>query len=168
MMDAAKAIQDKQDDVEFVFVSNKSSHDKLNAAKNEKSVNNLRLIPFQPESALKTLMESGDVHIISLNEEAEGMMVPSKFYSALAANRPSIFIGPKHSEIAKIITDFDCGCAIEQGDKEALIKAIENYRNDEDIWFKHQEGASEAARRFVPEQSWQVWLQRMQSLMRQP
>ena len=168
ILKAARKIQDISSDIEFVFVSNKQGHEKITKIKNDLGVHNIRLIPFQPESSLKPLMESGDVHIMSLSPNAEGLIVPSKFYSALAANRPSIFIGPKSSEIAKVIQDFDCGSVIEPGKEKELVKTIESYRNDEDIWFKHQEGASEAARRFLPEQSWQVWLQRMLDLMRQP
>jgi len=168
IINAARIIQEDAPDIEFVFVGDKRGHEKLLTAKNEGGLQNIRLIPYQPESALKPLMESGDIHIVTLDKEAEGLMVPSKFYSAIAASRPCIFIGPKNSEISKVMRDFECGTVIEQDDEQGLINAIEAYRNDEKIWFKHQEGAIEAAKRFIPEQSWQVWLQRMHNLMRQP
>ncbi len=168
IMQAAQTLQTDETDIEFTFISDKVGHNKIMAEKNERGLKNIRLIPYQPESSLKTMMESGDIHIISLDEKAQGLVVPSKFYSAIAAGRPSIFIGPKNCEIAKLMRDFECGTFIEQGDTKTLIETITAYRHDEKFWFKHQEGAIEAAKRFVPQQSWQVWLQRMNDLMRQP
>ena len=168
IMDSAQELKSINPDIEFTFISDKRGHDKVMKAKNDYGLNNIRLIPYQPEANLKPLMESGDIHIITLNPDAEGLMVPSKFYSAIAANRPSIFIGPKNCEVAKVIKDFDCGEVIEPNDSKSLTAAIKKYREDETTWFKHQEGATEAARRFAPQQSWQVWLQRMHDLMKQP
>ncbi len=165
---AIKNIQETPSDIEFVFIGDKRAHDLILKSKNEMGLHNIRLIPYQPEAALKTLMESGDVHIISLDSKAEGLMVPSKFYSSLAAGRPSIFIGPKNAEVSKVIRDFECGTVVPPNDDQVLAKAIQAYRKSEKRWFKHQEGAIEAARRFLPEQSWQVWIQRMHDLMRQP
>ncbi len=168
ILGAIRQIQDLEPDIEFVFIGDKKGHDGLQKEKDRRGITNIRLIPYQPESALKALMESGDIHLISLDEHAEGLMVPSKFYSALAAGRPSIFVGPKNSEVSKVIRDFECGTLVSQNNEKRLVEAIQAYRNSEKRWFKHQEGALEAAQRFLPEQSWQVWLQRMQDLMRQP
>lgn len=168
IVDAAKTLQIQAPDIEFVFVGDQNAHEKVLQSKTEHGLNNLRCIPFQPESELKSLMESGDVHIVSLKEEATGLMVPSKFYSALGAERPTIFMGSSGCEIAKVIRDFECGQVVAPGDAGGLVKILDAYRNDEDTWFTHQKGAKEAGERFVPEQSWQVWLQRMQQLMREP
>lgn len=168
IFDAAKTLQEKAPDVEFVFVGNQSAHEKILKAKNDYGLNNIRCIPYQPESELKPLMESGDVHIVSLKEDATGLMMPSKFYSAIAAHRPTIFLGSNGCEIANVIRDFDCGTIIVPKDVKGLVNTIDAYRNDENTWFTHQAGAVDAAQRFIPEQSWQVWLQRMQKLMREP
>jgi glycosyltransferase involved in cell wall biosynthesis len=51
------------------------------------------------------------LHLVSLKTEVEGLLVPSKFYSALAAGRPVLYVGDPKSEIAKTIDDAGCGRA---------------------------------------------------------
>ena len=64
--------------------------------------------------------------------EFAGLMVPSKFYGVLAAGRPLIFIGPRTSEVARVVLDEGCGVVVEPGDGEGLSKAVQQLRQDPD------------------------------------
>ena len=48
--------------------------------------------------------------------------MPSKFYSIAAAGRPTIFIGSKNGEIARILEENGCGFTVTPGDGEALTE----------------------------------------------
>ena len=54
---------------------------------------NVLFKPYQPKEHLKYSLTLPDVHLVSLKPALEGLIVPSKFYSAIAAGRPVIFIG---------------------------------------------------------------------------
>src|SRR5690606_31603558 len=104
----------------------------------------IRMLPFQPAGRIKSIMESADLHLVSLNDEAAGLMVPSKFYSALAAGRPCIYIGPPDTEITQVIEHFGCGRVVANGDGAALIREILNYRERADLWQAAHAGALKA------------------------
>lgn len=132
-------------EVEFVFVGEGPNHDRLAQERARRGLQNIKLLPYQPASCLKDLMESGDLHLISMRDDAAGLIVPSKFYSAIAAARPAIYIGPPDTEVARMIRDYGCGAIIPQGDGKTLAQAIMYFRNDSDAWFSAQQGAEQAA-----------------------
>jgi glycosyltransferase involved in cell wall biosynthesis len=64
------------------------------------------------------------VHLVSLNPKLEGLIVPSKFYGIAAAGRPTIFVGAKDGEIARIVEENGCGFSVAPGDEAALTERI--------------------------------------------
>lgn len=72
-----------------------------------------------------------DLFIISQKRETVGDLLPSKLYSYLAAGRPMLFLGPRYSEIGRIITDNDFGIVVENGQDIFTAKRyIEFLKND--------------------------------------
>lgn len=138
---------------EFVFVGEGLVHDRLSQERARRGLENIKLLPYQPASCLKDLMESGDLHLVSMKNDAAGMLVPCKFYSALAAARPVLYMGPDDTEIAKIIRDYGCGAIVPQGDGETLAQAISYFRNDPEAWFYAQQGAEAASQECRPVKS---------------
>ncbi len=132
-------------EIEFVFVGEGPAHDRLAAERARRGLQNIKLLPYQPASCLKDLMESGDLHLVSMRDDAAGLLVPSKFYSAIAAARPVIYVGPGDTEIGRMIRDYGCGAIIPQGDGKTLAQAILYFRNDSEAWFNAQQGAEQAA-----------------------
>ncbi len=80
--------------------------------------------PHQPRQRLGALLCSADVHLVTLKAGFEGLMVPSKFYGAMSAGKPVIFIGPKGSEVALAIGESGGGIVVEPGDAAGLRDAI--------------------------------------------
>lgn len=144
ILEAAEKLQEHKE-IEFVFVGEGPNHDRLASERSRRGLQNIKLLPYQPASCLKDLMESGDLHLISMRDDAAGLLVPCKFYSALAAARPTIYVGPADTEIGRIIRDFGCGAIVPQGDGETLAQAILYFRNDSDAWFYAQQGAEQAS-----------------------
>ncbi len=160
VMDAAALLAPTNPEIEFVFVGDGPQFDRLAAERTRRGLENIRFLPYQPASRLRELMESGDLHLISMTARAAGLLVPCKLYSALAVGRPCILVGPEQSETARIIEDFHAGAVVPQGQAQKLAKTIREYRNSGDAWFAAHEGAARAGRLFVPEESFRVWLQR--------
>ena len=158
IIDAAAILQDSNPEIEFVFVGDGVGFEQIAHARSRRGLDNIRLLPSQPISRLKDLMEGGDVHLISMKHEALGMLVPSKLYAALAAGRPCIFIGPENSETAKVIHEFSAGTVVSQGQAKALVSEILKFRYDGEAWFSAQKGALKASETFVPANSFSSWI----------
>ena len=160
VLDAARILQNQHPEIEFLFVGDGPKYDEITRAKAQEHLDNVRLLPYQPPARLKALMESGDVHLISMDEYAAGYAVPSKLYSGIAAYRPCIFIGPSACEVAKVIKDYNIGLIIPPGKAEMLADAIRNYRMDGEAWFAAHENAKKAASVFLPSASIGAFIER--------
>ena len=96
----------------------------------QRGIGNVVFRPYQPRSRLGDLIALGDVHVVSVAPGFEGLLVPSKFYGVLAAGRPTIFVGARGSEIARVIEEEGCGIVVPTGDGAALVGAILRLRDD--------------------------------------
>ncbi len=163
---AAEQLNDEQPDIEFVFVGDGPRYDLMAKERSERGLDNIRLIPFQPKSKLKELMQSGDVHLISMKEEAAGQIVPCKLYSALAVQRPCVFVGPENSEAAKVIHDFSAGTIVPQGQARELVEAIKTYRLSSDDWVLAHKGAAKAGKIYTPKDSIAAWIGRAAAVVK--
>jgi colanic acid biosynthesis glycosyl transferase WcaI len=160
VLEAAEILQKESSDVEFVFVGEGPRYDYLAKQRMERGLNNIRLLPYQPASRLRELMESGDLHLISMHEDAAGFIVPSKLYAALAVARPCILIGPEQSEVAKVINDFSAGSVVPQGNAMLLAQTIAKYRVSGEAWFAAHSGAAQAGDVFRPQFSMEAWMEK--------
>lgn len=160
ILNAAEILNSEYPEIEFLFVGDGPRYDEIAHQRASRNLDNIRLLPFQPLGRLKALMESGDIHLISMKEEAAGLMVPSKLYAALASHRPCVLVGPEHSETAKVIHDFEAGYVVPQGHARELADKIRDYRLNGDQWFSAHDGASRAGNIFVPRESINAWIER--------
>lgn len=168
VLDAAHMLAGRHPEIEFIFVGDGPQYDRLAQERARRGLENIRFLPWQPAARLRELMESGDVHLITMKEDAAGLLVPSKLYSALAVGRPCIFVGPQTSEAARIITDFRAGSVVPQGQAQLLAKTILAYRMSGDAWFAAQTGATRAGQIFVPDESIRAWIDRARAVAKIP
>jgi colanic acid biosynthesis glycosyl transferase WcaI len=108
----------------FVFIGGGALRAKLEREMLKRRLTNVRLYPYQPREHLAETLGVADVHLVSLNPKLEGLIVPSKFYGIAAAGRPTLFIGAKDGEIARLIDEAKCGFTISPGDAQALVDHI--------------------------------------------
>ena len=88
------------------------------------ALGNIRFLPYQPIERLAESLAAGDLHLVSLRPELEGLIVPSKFYGIAAAARPIAFVGDSEGELAHWITLHECGVVVSPGHGGALAEAI--------------------------------------------
>jgi colanic acid biosynthesis glycosyl transferase WcaI len=123
MIHAATVLREESDIV-FLFIGGGPQKEWVEKEIQGRGLNNVQFMDYQPEEQLAMSLSVPDVHLISLRNEMEGFSVPSKFYGIAAAGRPSIFIGSKDGEIARLINQHQCGLSVEQADKDGLATAI--------------------------------------------
>ncbi len=168
ILEAAAILGKNYPEIEFVFVGGGIGQEYLARQRIKRGLKNIRLLPWQPPSRLKDMMESGDLHLVSMKHELEGLLVPNKVYSAFAAERPCILIGPDRSEAARVIKEFKAGHIVAQDDGETLAKIILGYRMDGEAWFEAHKGASKAGKVYIPEESIKAWISRARDTLKYP
>lgn len=130
----------------FVFAGAGSRRAEIEAAKARYDLDNVVLLPFQPEAMLAQSLSMGDVHFISLREGYEGLMVPSKAYGVFNAGRSTIYQGNRAGEIAREIAEHEMGTVLSPGDPDQLEAIILKYYTHPEIARREGENALAAAR----------------------
>jgi len=69
-------------------------------------------------------MKAADVALVTLRRGAEGVVMPSKTYSAMVAGQAILAICPRGSDLADTVRRYDAGWVIEPGDTAGLAAAL--------------------------------------------
>lgn len=118
-------------DIVFLMIGGGAGMRSLEMQARARGLTNFRFAPYQPRDALSDSLAAGDVHLVSLRPELEGLIVPSKLYGILAAGRPVVFIGDLDGELARLIATVEVGVSVRSGDSAALGRVLRVLRDDE-------------------------------------
>ncbi|TCL74548.1 glycosyltransferase family 4 protein [Rhizobium sp. BK251] len=123
LIEAATRLKDR-DDIRFLMIGAGQQHAPVQAEVSARGLGNVIFKPLQPAEQLAESLSAADVHIVSLLPHLEHCIIPSKFYGIMAAGRPTLFIGDKMGEVARVIAETSCGQAVTIGDSEGLVSTI--------------------------------------------
>jgi glycosyltransferase involved in cell wall biosynthesis len=115
LLELARACRARaSNEVSFCFAGTGTNLPALKAAVRADD-SNVRFAPFADEATLERRLEAADLHLGSLRPEFTGIVVPSKFFAALAVARPFIFAGAEDAAIAQWIREYDVGLVLPPG-----------------------------------------------------
>ena len=87
--------------------------------------------PYQPREQLSLSLSTADIHLITLDPDCEGYIVPSKYAGVRAADRPVLFMGAADGAIAQEVAREGRGAVLApaspdlwRAQVEALLKAV--------------------------------------------
>ncbi len=123
ILDAAEQLKDHTEIV-FTIVGEGSSRDELIAESDRRGLQNVKLLPFQPESDVPMVYAAADVALIPLRHGITENSVPCKTYSIMAAARPYIAGVDEGSTVWKLTDQVGCGVCIEPENGRALAEAV--------------------------------------------
>jgi colanic acid biosynthesis glycosyl transferase WcaI len=113
----------------FIYSVRGSRLDELKLAVNREDTN-VRFVDFAPPERLAARLSAPDVHVVSLRPEWTGMVVPSKFFGALAAGRPVLFEGSEDSSISKWITEYKVGWVLTPSNLQEVAADLLRFSGD--------------------------------------
>jgi len=153
------------DSIRWVIVGGGTKRGELEEFVLSNDIVNAVLKPYQPREGLGELLSLGNVHLVSIAGNFSGLLVPSKFYGVLAAARPVLYVGPRESEVARVIEESKCGLVIEQGDSAGLVKAIQMLHADPRLAQAMGQRAREVFERtFTRSHACERWLNLLQNV----
>ncbi len=104
----------RNEDVHFVISGAGVSIDNIKA-------NPLSFVTLQPpftRDEQSMVLGSCDIGLVTLGRGMYGLGVPSKAYNLLAAGKPILFIGPRESEIFRLVKENEIGWAFDWDEPE--------------------------------------------------
>ena len=130
-----------QDRISIVFVGDGAQRERLQSA--AAGLANVRFLPFFPSSKIPSVLAAPDAHIITVKRGLEGVVVPSKMYSILAAGKPVVAVAPDECDVVTIGARKGFSVAADPDDPAQLVEAVRRISRNPDL--VRSMGASAAA-----------------------
>ncbi|RLG90993.1 hypothetical protein DRO34_04705 [Candidatus Bathyarchaeota archaeon] len=121
------------EDIKFVFIGEGDKKAKIMQMAQDLRLKNILFLPFQPRKYLPYSLTCGDVSIVTLEKGLEGLSVPCKIYTALAAGQAVWGLIGNGSEVAEIIKKYKCGFRIDQGDVNSAVRNLVKLYSDKEL-----------------------------------
>lgn len=123
------ARQLRGDSVGFCYAGRGPKMQELQAAVSSEDTN-IRFAGFASEQELELRLGAADVHMVSLQAEWTGTVLPSKFFGALAIGRPVLFLGSPRCAIAEWIERFQIGWVLNRDSLPGLAQRLRALSQD--------------------------------------
>lgn len=125
----ARACREQKHDVAFCFAGYGNQYQKqIGLLTPEDS--NITLAGFASEEELELRLAAADIHLISLRDNWDGLVVPSKFFGALAIGRPVIFSGSSQSCIKEWIDQYQLGWYLNHDNGQTIVDQLACYSDN--------------------------------------
>ncbi len=113
LVEAAEITRDESH-IQYVVVGDGGRKHQLQETVQERSLTNIHMLPYQPNSRLRFSLSAADLHYVSLLPSFKGVIVPSKVYGILAVGCPILAKVPSGSDTERIVNEAECGWLINQ------------------------------------------------------
>jgi glycosyltransferase involved in cell wall biosynthesis len=130
ILEAARQLQGEP--IRFVFIGSGAKRPIAEKQVAEWGLTNCQFLPYQAKADLPYSLTAGDLSLVSVDRGMEGLVAPSKLYSALAAGRPIAVICEAHSYLNRLIADARCGQTFENGEPTKLAEFIRELSHNPD------------------------------------
>jgi glycosyltransferase involved in cell wall biosynthesis len=120
----AAAYELRHEPVQFVFVGSGAKCQPAMDWAEAYGLTNCLFLPYQPREELPHSLTACDLSLVSLVPGVEGLVVPSKLYSSLAAGRPVAAICEEHSYLRPLLAEGQFGQTFANGDGAGLAGFI--------------------------------------------
>lgn len=89
--------------VAFLFIGDGVRKKEVEATIKEHQLTNMVSLPYQPLSQLRFSLSAADAHLVSVGDEAVGIIHPCKIYGAMAVARPIILLAPNPCHVSDLV-----------------------------------------------------------------
>lgn len=139
VIEAAELLDDEG--VSFLFVGGGPRWHEVRAK--TARLPNVIMHSYVDKDLTPSVLAGADTALICLDDEALGVMSPSKLHGSLGMGLPITYVGPPGSNVDEAIERFGCGISVRHGDVEGLVRGICRWRDDP----AHRTRTASAARR---------------------
>lgn len=134
IIDAAKIVKEKTNDISFLLIGNGSDKERIQQIIVNDNCSNVKLFDLQASDRVSEVYSIADINLITLKENTTNYAFPSKAWTALATARPVICAVDTNSELARMVERTNCGVCIEPENDTLLANVIlDMYKKSESL-----------------------------------
>jgi len=114
----------KNEPFAFVIVGDGVLRAQLERRVQEKQLNNVLFLPFQPLEIYPQVLTAADMNLVTLSTQAAMASVPSKVFKIMASGRPVLAITVERNEVHRLVSEAKCGLCVPPDEAVALADAL--------------------------------------------
>jgi glycosyltransferase involved in cell wall biosynthesis len=111
-------------DIGFLIIGSGPLWRNIEETISKEKLQNVKLLPWQPEARLPLTQPASDISIISMEKKIAGFMLPGKTFYYMAAGSALIALVPENCEVADIVEKGKCGIRLDPDDGQGIARAI--------------------------------------------
>lgn len=135
----------------FLIIGGGHKYELIHKLIEEQKLTNIALLPWQPIELLPHNMQVGNLNVVTLDEGAADLSIPSKTFNMLSVGKPILAICSKKSALSNLLERSNCGKAFEANEVNEIKKFIYQLQNDSDRYSVYSENAKIASENFTKE-----------------
>jgi glycosyltransferase involved in cell wall biosynthesis len=120
----AAALLKSEPGIVFLLIGDGAQRAALERMAEARGLENVQFRPYQPRAALRASLTLPDLHVVSLDERLEGLIVPSKFVGVIALGKPVLWLGSKAGEVGRLVLQSGAGMVVPADDAAALAASL--------------------------------------------
>ena len=116
-------IKERQD-IHFLLIGKGAKWHEAVEYQQQHELQNITILPYQPNSVYPYSVAAADIALVSLEPEAESLMLPSKTYYSMAAGSAMVGICGYKNDLRETIIKNKCGICVEPNKPDELAKVL--------------------------------------------
>jgi glycosyltransferase involved in cell wall biosynthesis len=163
--EAARILRDDER-FAFVFVGGGRRIGEIARWGESHGLSRLGIRAYVPRAHLGASLRVGDVHLITMRQEAVGTVVPSKLAGVMAVGRPVVYVGPDRGAAAEAIRQAGCGFVVSPREPGALVQRLRQLADDPGLRDRFgRAGRAAFERAYSPEVNCAAWAELIESVV---
>lgn len=126
---AATLLEKRHDNISqrlrFVFIGGGPKKRRLQRLANERRLDTVKFLPYQPPDMLSESLTCGDAALVTMADVADGVCVPGKFYTALASGQAILAVASRDTDVGRVVESNGCGIRVDPCSPEDIADAVE-------------------------------------------
>jgi glycosyltransferase involved in cell wall biosynthesis len=139
----------------FLVIGGGHKYELIHKLIEEQKLTNIQLLPWQPIELLPHNMQVGNLNVVTLDEGAADLSIPSKTFNLLSVGKPILAICSKRSALANLLERSNCGRAFEANEVNEIKNFIYQLQNEPETYKAYSENAKKASNNFTKENAMQ-------------
>ena len=145
----ASAVQNPN--IVFLIIGDGDRLKWLEEAISRRNLKNCLLLPLQPVSKIPYSFASADLSIVSVNEEASGLSLPSKTFNFMSAGLPLLCIAGNDSELNSLTRKYNNGKCFMPNQIDEIVTFINELSENRSLRDDYGDNSLKASRDFTPQ-----------------
>jgi glycosyltransferase involved in cell wall biosynthesis len=137
--------------IHFAVIGDGVKKTKISQLVKEKNLDNVLLLPYQDKAVLPYSLGAADIGVVTLDQGAESISVPSKTYYMLAVGSAILALASKESELGVLVEQHKCGKLFEKANPKEIADYLIYLLNNKAELTKLKENARKASFDYTPQ-----------------